>query len=308
MPSQPLFNEKEFHQLDQLGLHISRLRTGLLAGERRSRRKGSSLEFADYRNYVPGDDLRRLDWNLYARLDKPFVKLYEAEEDLSVHILIDTSTSMHWPPSDTGEYPAQHHKLRFALQVAAALAYIALAQGDRVQLATLHTGRVVQRWGAARGKVKIQAACQWLEAQLASSPQPTTTALGLALQHYAHQTKRAGLVLVLSDLLDSADYQSGLATLQQRAAAVTVLHVLAPAEIRPPWQGDWQLQDAESGATQELTLDVTAQTNYQRAFVAWQSEIAQTCQRHGAQYVFANSETRWDVFVLRELRRLGVVD
>src|SRR5215470_7707062 len=130
MPEQPLFDETTRRKLEQLMLTAWRVRAGAIKGERRSTKRGTSIEFADYRNYTPGDDLRRLDWNIYARLDRPLTKLYEDEEDLAVHLIIDTSASMDW-----GE--AELYKFDYARRLVAGLGYISLATNDRLMIAAL---------------------------------------------------------------------------------------------------------------------------------------------------------------------------
>src|SRR5215813_7721234 len=148
MPDQPLFDEKTRRKLEQLMLSASRVRAGAIKGERRSTKRGTSIEFADYRNYTPGDDLRRLDWNIYARLERPFIKLLEEEEDLAVHVLIDGSQSMDW-----GE--AEQNKFQYALRLAAGLGAITLASGDVLTVSLLQRGRVAAEFGPSRGQAAL---------------------------------------------------------------------------------------------------------------------------------------------------------
>src|SRR4029077_3482074 len=122
MADEKLFDEKTRRKLEQLMLVATRVRAGAMKGERRSTKRGTSIEFADYRNYARGDDLRRLDWNIYARLERPFIKLLEDEEDLAVHVLLDTSASMEWPP----EGARDQKKFLYAQRLTAGLAYISL--------------------------------------------------------------------------------------------------------------------------------------------------------------------------------------
>src|SRR5512134_1540651 len=143
-----LFDETTLRKLNQLTLIASRVRSGAMKGERRSSRRGSSVEFADYRNYAPGDDLRRLDWNIYARLERPFIKLLEEEEDLAVHILVDGSQSMDWGEGD-------EHKFNYALRLAAGLGAITLASGDVLTIGFLQRGRVSAEFGPSRGQASL---------------------------------------------------------------------------------------------------------------------------------------------------------
>src|SRR5579864_6892989 len=122
-----LFDEATLRKLDRLTLIANRVRAGVMKGERRSTRRGSSIEFADYREYTHGDDLRRIDWNVFARLDRPFIKLLEEEEDLAVHVLLDASGSMDWPRDGEVSSPSGAvHKFTFAQRIAAGLGHIAL--------------------------------------------------------------------------------------------------------------------------------------------------------------------------------------
>jgi uncharacterized protein (DUF58 family) len=140
-----LFDESTLRKLNQLTLVASRVRSGAIKGERRSSRRGSSVEFADYRNYTPGDDLRRLDWNIYARLDKPFIKLLEEEEDLAVYVLIDGSRSMDWGAGD-------EQKFTYAIKLAAGIGAIALSSGDLLSVGLLGGGHVAAEFGPTRGE------------------------------------------------------------------------------------------------------------------------------------------------------------
>src|SRR5215216_4308826 len=147
MSQQQLFDEKTRRKLEQLMLAASRVRSGAIKGERRSTKRGTSIEFADYRNYAPGDDLRRLDWNIYARLDRPLTKLYEDEEDLAVHLILDASASMNWP--EDGD--AEHNKFDYARRLLAALGYISLTTNDRMLFTVAGRGEM-QHFGPVRGR------------------------------------------------------------------------------------------------------------------------------------------------------------
>ena len=134
-----IIDEALLRKLEQLSLAATRVRVGQTVGERRSTKRGTSVEFADYRNYVRGDDLRRVDWNIYARLERPFVKLFEAEEDLAVHVLLDGSGSMDWGGESSDQLAGDLNKWLFARRLAAALGYVALVSGDRLTVASLQS-------------------------------------------------------------------------------------------------------------------------------------------------------------------------
>src|SRR5581483_7131020 len=140
-----LFDEKTLRKLERLTLVANRVRAGVMKGERRSTKRGTSIEFADYRNYTRGDDLRRVDWNVFARLERPFIKLLEEEEDLAVHLLIDVSESMNWPREANDQ-----NKFRFSQRVLAGLAYMSLGSGDQLTVTALGERSLI--WGPYRGR------------------------------------------------------------------------------------------------------------------------------------------------------------
>lgn len=299
--SERLFDEKTLRQLDQLSLIANRVRVGAMKGERRSVRRGSSLEFADYRNYARGDDLRRVDWNVFARLERPFIKLFEEEEDLAVHVLIDASASMDFPRE--GEGDAKHHKFRFAQRVGAALAYIALASGDNVAVTALYGAGLNVTWGAHRGRGRALALLEYVDALKPAG----NLDLASALRDYALRYPRAGLCLFLSDLLTPSAWQDGIAALQGVGHEVAIIHLLAPEEIDPPLVGDLQLVDVESGATADVTIDAAMRDLYMRRLLAWRDETAAYCRKRGIHYATVETSTSWETLIMTELRRLGVI-
>src|SRR5262245_47326379 len=251
------FDESTLRKLDQLSLVASRVRAGQMKGERRSVKRGTSIEFADYRDYVRGDDLRRVDWNVFARLERPFIKLFEEEEDLAVHVILDASRSMNWPADgqtpagQEGETARDRNKLKFGVRLAAALGHVALAAGDRLTVTVVAGGGVpTTRFGPARGRGRTGRLLKFLDGLAAEGP----TDLDNALRNYAITTDRAGLAFVITDLF-SPGYQSGLSSLQSKGHEVGLIHVLAPEEVDPPLAGDLQLIDVETGDTQDVSLD-----------------------------------------------------
>lgn len=293
-----IFDEKTLRKLDRLTLVANRIRAGAMKGERRSTRRGTSIEFADYRNYVRGDDLRRVDWNIYARLERPFIKLLEDEEDLALHVVIDGSASMNWPRE--GDRDA--HKFIYACRVAAGLAYIGLGSGDQVTVSVL-TQDGVGQWGPFRGRGQLLKLLGWLERQHTRG----RIEINAALRQVALQSKRAGLALVLSDLLSSEGYEDGLRALQGRGHEVALIQVLSADEADPPVMGDLKLIDVETGIPQEVSIDADMRALYLRRFQAWQTEIGAYCTRRGIHYAAAQTDTPWEQLILSELRRLSVV-
>ena len=314
-----IFDESTLHKLEQLTLVADQVRVGVMKGDRRSRKRGSSVEFADYRNYTRGDDLRRLDWNVFARLERPFIKLLEEEEDLAVHLLVDASGSMDWPPhvaqaaslrppgNASLQAPHDHHKQTYALRLAAALGHVALSGGDRLTATLLTTsGDGLQRWGPFRGAQNSLRLFHFLESATTLTPTGGVTNLDVSLRAYALRGGRPGLLFLLSDML-SPTYRDGLNALQSRGYELVVLHILSPDEIRPPLSGDLKLVDVESGAEAEISIDATALTAYDERLRAWQGEIAAFCSGRGAHYVPINTAMPWERLVLQTFRQRGIV-
>ncbi|MDA0245043.1 MAG: DUF58 domain-containing protein [Chloroflexi bacterium] len=294
-----IFNESTLRKLEQLTLTAANVRVGVMKGDRRSQKRGTSIEFADYRNYVKGDDLRRLDWNVYARLEKPFIKLLEEEEDLAVHLLVDASESMMWPE---GEGDSQ--KLTYAARLTAALGHIALATGDLLSVTLLQQSDT-RSWGPSRGQHHSLRLFQFLET--AAQTSHGQIQLNEMLRDYALRGRRPGLLLLLSDLLAPTGYREGLNALLGRGYEVVVLHILSPDELEPPLLGDVKLVDSETGAEAEITLDATMLAEYQAHVQSWQLEIARDCQQRGAHYVPITTDQPWEVLVMNVLRQRGLV-
>ncbi len=281
-------------RLERLTLLSRRVLAGQLQGERRSPKRGQSIEFADFRPYTRGDDFRRIDWNAYARLERLFVKLFVEEEDLTVHLLVDTSRSMDW---------GAPNKLRFAKQAAAALGYVALHGLDRVTVtAFAPQGEAAPRFPARRGKAAAPALFDFLE----TLPLSPRTDLGSRLGRYAFQAGRRGPALLFSDLLDPT-WRDGLHALAARGFEVTVLHILAPQERDPDLHGDLKLRDAESGETLELSIDGGALGRYRRTLAAWEREISAFCQGRGILYLPVSSDTPLETLLFAHLAARGVV-
>jgi uncharacterized protein (DUF58 family) len=293
-----IFDEKTLRKLDRLTLVANQVRSGAIKGERRSHKRGTSIEFADYRNYVRGDDLRRVDWNIYARLQRPFIKLLEDEEDLAVHLLLDASASMDWPRDGQRDF----NKFLYARRVLAGLAYIALGGGDRLSITTLHDGDN-QHWGPLRGRGHTLNLLGWLEKVQTRG----TVDINRSLNDYAVRTTRAGLCIILSDLMSPEGYEDGLRVLQGRGYDVAVLHILSPDELRPQITGDLKLIDVETGEPQDVTIDDAMLGLYLQRLQAWQEEIGAYCTRRGIHYVPVDTGSPWEQLILSELRRANVV-
>lgn len=298
-----LFDEATLRKLDRLSLVANRVRTGTTKGERRSKKRGTSIEFADYRNYTRGDDLRRVDWNVYARLDRPFIKLFEEEEDLAVHILIDASASMDWPQAGDSGGNIEHHKFRFAQRIAAGLAYIALGSGDYTSVTALYGPGQNVTWGPYRGRGRSLRLLDFI-----GELQPIGELdLNAAMKDYVMRYPRPGLALLISDLLTPRGFEDGFSALQSVGNEVGVIHILSPDEVDPQLAGDLQLIDIESGLPQDLTVDSAMRELYTKRLLAWRNDIMAHCLKRGIHYATMDTAVSWEEVILFELRRLGVV-
>jgi uncharacterized protein (DUF58 family) len=297
---QTLLDATLARRLERLSL-VSRKRLAAHGqGDRRSLRKGSSLEFADYRHYVEGDDPARVDWNIYSRTDTLFVRLYEEEEVLNVHLLVDASRSMDWgDPS----------KLRYSRRLAAALSYVALNASNRLFVWPLSAS--LNAYGPAWGRGRAGAMLSFMED---FKPAQTTMPFGFARtapsdleQALATFTSRAGgLVVLVSDLL-SPTWERALTVLAGRSGDVVVLHTLAPQELRPTLGGDVRLIDRESGAAVSVTLNNDAIRLYGQRLDEWRRTVESFCARHGIGYVPIDTSTALETLIFDVLRRRGVV-
>jgi uncharacterized protein (DUF58 family) len=299
MPEDRVFDEKTRRKLEQVMLMSSRVRAGAMKGERRSTKRGTSIEFADYRNYTRGDDLRRLDWNIYARLQRPYIKLLEDEEDLAVHILLDTSASMDWP--NDGE-SSDENKFTFARRLAAGLAYTSLTTNDRMLLTAIGESGA-ESFGPARGRVRGIAMLDFVSKLQTRG----VTDLNAVLSDYALRASRPGLLFLISDMFSPTGHMDGIRALMGKGYEVVVLHVLSPDEINPELNGDLRLIDVETGGAQEVTVDAAMREIYTLRLNTWRDDIRLEVMRRGGHYLFTETSAAWDKLILQDMRRLGLL-
>jgi uncharacterized protein (DUF58 family) len=265
-----------------------------MKGERRSKQRGYSSEFADYRNYVEGDDLRHIDWNIYGRLDKLFLKLFLEEEDLHVHVLVDTSLSMGF---------GEPQKLGYAKKVAAAIAYIGLSNMDRVQVHSFANG-LSGGTGAMRGKRSSRALFDYLENLGANGK----TSLDDTCKSFAMSSSIGkGVVVLISDFLDPEGYEEALKKVIGAKMDVYVVHLLSPEEVAPELKGDLKLVDAEDGFAQEITVSQPLLKQYHETLKNFCGGIQEYCTKRGASYIFSSTDRPFDQLVLNYLRRGGLL-
>ena len=264
--------------------------------ERRSRQVGSSLEFADYRNYAWGDEPRTIDWAVYARLDRLFVKLFEQERDLDVHFLVDCSDSMRWSPE--GMENTSTPKLDAARRITAALSYIALANLDRVNVGWFDSN-LGDDLGLTRGKGQFHKILDFLRVvPNAAGP----TALESSFRTFTQRLKRRGLVFVLSDFLDPAGTEAALSLLRYHQFEVHVVQVLHPAELDPVLSGDLRLTECETGAVYELTASDALVRAYRTEVDAFLANLEKFCLQRAVGYALAPTNVPFEDLVLRVLR------
>ena len=292
-PTAPLLDPEFLHKLEQLELVSKKIFVGRMKGERKSKRRGSSVEFADHRNYSVGDDLRHIDWNVYGRLDKLFLKLFLEEEDLHVYTLLDTSLSM-----DFGE-PT---KLHYGKQVAAALAFIGLCNHDRIILDTYSTA-LVTGMPSVRGRSQMWRVVQYLE-QLAASGSSNLTASAKA---FAIKHAGKGVVVVISDFLDKHGYEEALRYLLARNLDIYVVHVLSREEVEPEVVGDLRLVDSEDEDEAEITVSAPLLKRYKENLNGFVGGLKEWCTKRGITYIFTTNQNPFDRLVLNYLRERGLV-
>ena len=281
------------HRLEQLDIVSRKIFAGKMKGERKSKRKGESVEFADYRNYVVGDDLRFLDWNIYARLDRLFLKLFLEEEDLHVSILVDVSKSMDW---------GQPTKALYAKRVAAALAYVGLVNYDRVTVAA-YNDRIVGELSGVRGRRLMHQIVEFLSEQHPGG----ASNLAASTRQFVIRHKPRGVLIVLSDFLDKSGFERGVRYLVKRDLDVYVLQMLAPAEIDPDLAGDLRLVDVEDADVAEVTISRPLINRYKANLQAYCGALKDFCSRRDVSYLFASTEVPFDQLVLSYLRHRGLL-
>jgi uncharacterized protein (DUF58 family) len=277
-------------RLERLRFKPRRTHTGGLKGERLSKRKGISIEFADFRPYAVGDDTRHLDWKILARLDRPIVKTYRDETELPVYLLLDLSASMQF-----GNPP----KWRLAVQLATALGYIALCGGDALFPIILPQSDARQI--PLRGKSMFSHLIRWLK-----DAQPNGKGLAEGLQRFARSDLPKGLVILLTDGLDE-NFPESLRQIASRGHELVLLQILSDAELQPALEGDLRLVDCETEEAKEITATLGVMGEYQRRLEEFCQQLNDICRRAGGWYLRLTSDATVHDIVLRHLRRLGVV-
>jgi uncharacterized protein (DUF58 family) len=287
----PLLEPDLLRRLEALALQVRRAVSGQMGGERRSKRRGQSIEFADYRNYTPGDDFRLIDWNAYARLDRFMLRLFVAEEELPLSLFCDLSGSMDW---------GKPNKAETARKLAGAIAYVALAALDRVRLTVFAEGETS---GGAPSRGRRAAAT--LFSRLQSFPAGGVTNYEKLVWPIGRQ--RPGMTVLITDGLGESPLDPALRALQRAHQEGAVLQLLAPQELTPDWSGDARLKDAETGVEREFTATPLTQGSYLKALTHRTDEIERAAHRRGLRFARLSTSVPIDEMVQITLRRIGLL-
>jgi uncharacterized protein (DUF58 family) len=291
----PLLDEAFLRRLEKLSLKSRRSFTHGIAGEHPSIRRGASPEFADYKPYSQGDDFRRVDWNIYARMGEMFVRLSEVNIDLAVHLLVDRSRSMDW---------GEPNKFAYAKRAAAALGYLALAGFDRVTVAPF-VGEPSRSLGPLQGRSRAAGLFQFLSAL---TPAAGATDLARTLRMYVNTSRRPGYLILCSDLLSTTSMEDAFSILIERGWQIVILHTLSPWELHPTLDSDVELEDAESGERMRIRPTAETFTTYQERFDAWLKETETYCKRYNITYVRVATDIPFEVLATRTLLAQGVLE
>ena len=294
----PLFSPTFLKKLEMLTLVAKQLFRGGDRGDRRSTSHGASVEFADFRPYVQGDDFRRIDWNAYAKFESLMLRLFVEEQELQVHVLLDCSTSMNY---------GTPNKFDYARRLAAAMSYIALANTDKVSFTPVAVDTETDTFlgppsGSMRGKHGILRLMDMLEGLKPGG----RTDLNTSLQRFALRTQRAGMVILISDFLSDTGFEEGVKRLRYGRHEVVLVQTLAPQEITPELLGDVRLVDMETNIGVDVTANRAVLQAYAKRLGAFLGELQAFAHKHGCNYVLANTGTNFEDLVLKQFRTLGL--
>jgi len=284
-----LFDDEFLKKLEYLSILSKRLFAGQLKAERRAMRRGTGLEFADYRQYVAGDDFRHLDWKAYLRLNKLILRLFEEEEDLPIYMFVDASQSMSY---------GNPSKFDYGRRVAAALCYIALSNLDRVNVIA-YAHKVKGELPPTRGKGRIFRVFRFLEEMTTSGE----TNAREAFKTYCTETRRRGLCVVISDFFDTSGFQSGLDILRHFKHDIFILHIASHEEVDPALKGELVLVDSENNVSREVTVTPSLLASYKAEYHRFCTEIESYCSKYQLGYVRTVTDFPFEELVLKVFRQ-----
>jgi uncharacterized protein (DUF58 family) len=281
--------------LDRLSIVSRKLFSGAMKGKRRSVKRGNSVEFADYRDYQPGDDFRFIDWNIYARLDRLFLKTFVEEENIYIHILLDVSPSMGF---------GMPSKFEYGKKIASALGYIGLVDLDMVVLTVFSESLNGLR--PMRGKDRIFTILNFLENTAISKEtgKPASSLMDSCIKNYAIKTPHRGVAIIISDFLVPQNvYEGALKALLYKNFDVRVIQVLSNEELQPSLSGELKLQDSESGETKEVTITDRLMAGYQKRLTAFCRNLEDFCTKNNMSYIRISTNLLFEDLILKEFRK-----
>ena len=290
--SDPLFDDEFMKILERLHLIASKIFSGQMKADRRSRHKGVSNEFADYRRYAPGDDFRFIDWSIFFRTENLFLKLFEEERDLHIYLLVDCSNSM-----DFG----QPYKFHYARRLAAAIGYMGLARLDQVEVIPFSSAVPTASTDVlrVRGRGKISQLLEFLTARSTDG----VTNMRTAMKSFAAGKHKQGLAIVISDLFDTEGVTDALNFLRVQKFDPYAIHVVSPQDVRPELLGDIQLVDCETRRLRDVTVNESILRAYSSKFEAYCERIETFCRSKEIGYVRCTTDVPFEDTVVHMLRR-----
>ncbi|NUM37079.1 MAG: DUF58 domain-containing protein [Candidatus Brocadiae bacterium] len=291
------FLDKEFmNQLEQLSLFSRKVFRGLLKGERRSKKKGVSIEFADYRDYTPGDDLRFLDWNIYGRLERLLIKLFQEEEDLNIYFLLDRSPSMKFGSPE---------KFLFSKKLLAALAYIGLINLDRVAVGSFCSD-LDYFFPLSRGKQSVWRLFEFLESIPCASGGEVTD-LYKSCRSFATKFKSSSMVILLSDFMNEEGFEKALSFFATASKDTFLFHILSQEEINPALAGDLRLVDSETLSYTDVSISDALLKKYQAILRGYIQKLHDWSNKHDIFYSYTSNKQSFEDLVMKYLREIGML-
>ena len=290
-----LFDSEFLKKLEYLSLVSKRVFRGQILAHRRTMQMGGGVEFADHRDYSPGDDFRYLDWSIYARHGELLLKRFQEEEDLHVYVFIDCSRSMLF---------GDPVKFDYARRVAAAMAYIALADLDRVSVVAF-ADQIIDTFPLTRGKNRILALLGFLDSL--ETKEHAQTSLEPVARDFIARGNRTGLSIIVSDLFDSSGFQRGIDLLRHRHYEPSIVQIYDAAEAEPAVLGDVELMDMESDLRRKVTINERTLKQYQESFAQFLDSVKMYARSYGLSCAQTPTQVPFDELILRMMRMSGAV-
>lgn len=304
-------------KIDRLDVFSRKVFAGKLPGERRSKRRGRSVEFDDFRSYVAGDDLRHVDWNVYGRFERLIIKLFREEEDLALHLIIDGSASMGAGSEPArGSVPEIPSKALYAHRLAMALAYVGLVKNNRVSVASFGGASASRVLRPVRGRTSLRRISEFLLESLAAGASQRTPDFNAEVRTVAARLSGRGIVVLVSDLLGAEGIAGGIAAIgaaEHGALDAYCLQVLSPAELDPArgaslgLTGDLRLTDIETARGVEVTISPAAIARYRAHLAEFLEDCRGACRSRGVAHFLVPTDTPIDRLVIDSLRRGGMM-